>query len=397
MKAQKGKKSEKPSKPYPDFPLFLHQTGQWAKKVRGKLHYFGTDADAALAKYLDQRDDLQAGRTPRVKADELTVRELVNRFLTAKKALLESEELSPRTWRDYYATAETLVEAFGKTRAVADLAGDDFEKLRSSLAKTRGPVALGNAIQRVRSVFAFAWNENLIEKPIRFGASFKKPSRKVIRKARQAAGSRMIEAEDLRKLITAARQPMRAMILLALNCGFGQSDIAGLPRAAIDLKASWIDFPRPKTAIPRRCPLWPETVTALSEALPLRPDAADKADDPLALLTRFGVAWVRLRDRGDKPATPIDSINLEFKKLLEANGAKHTGFYSLRHVHRTVADGAKDQPAADFIMGHVANTMASAYRERIEDDRLKAVSDHVHKWLFPPPKPIQSEQPKAVS
>lgn len=90
----------------------------------------------------------------------------------------------------------------------------------------------------------------------------------------------------------------------------------------------------------------------------------------MAFLTKFGVPWVRMRDRGDKPATPIDSVNLEFKKLLKACGVKHTGFYSLRHVHRTAADGAKDQPAADFIMGHVPNTMASAYRERIEDARL---------------------------
>ena len=49
-------KTVKPSKPYPGFPLYAHAAGVWAKKIRGKLHYFGPWADphAAIKKYRAQ-------------------------------------------------------------------------------------------------------------------------------------------------------------------------------------------------------------------------------------------------------------------------------------------------------------------------------------------------------
>ncbi len=54
---------KKPRKPRPDFPLLPHAAGVWAKKIRGRIHYFGKWADhqVALEKYLAEKDDLQGG------------------------------------------------------------------------------------------------------------------------------------------------------------------------------------------------------------------------------------------------------------------------------------------------------------------------------------------------
>ena len=75
------------SKPHPDFPLGMHATGYWCKKVRGTIRYFGKiagdeDGQAALPLWPEQKDDLLAGRTPRKSRDCLTVADLRNRFLT---------------------------------------------------------------------------------------------------------------------------------------------------------------------------------------------------------------------------------------------------------------------------------------------------------------------------
>jgi len=53
----------KPRKPYPDFTLFPHAAGRWAKKIRGKLDYFGPWADAAAAgeRSAEQWESLHAG------------------------------------------------------------------------------------------------------------------------------------------------------------------------------------------------------------------------------------------------------------------------------------------------------------------------------------------------
>ena len=103
MSKQSG--NRKPKKPYPEFPLFAHASGPWAKKIRGKIRYFGKwqDWEAALNLYLDQRDDLYAGRIPRTRRVERvpTVADLLDQFLTDKQRLVDCGELAPRTWQDY--------------------------------------------------------------------------------------------------------------------------------------------------------------------------------------------------------------------------------------------------------------------------------------------------------
>jgi integrase len=373
-----GGKATKPAKPRPDFPLFPHATRRWAKKIRGKLHYFGPweDPDGALAKYLDQKDDLHAGRKPRVSADTPTVRDLLNRYLTAKAALRDGGEITARTFADYHRSCATVGEAFGLTRALSDVAADDFEALRARLAKDIGPTRLGNEVQRVRGLFRYAYEVGMLDRPVRFGPAFRRPARHVLRRLRASKGLRMFEPAELRRMHAAAGVQLRAMILLGINCGFGNADVGTLPLSALDLERGWVNYPRPKTGIERRCPLWPETVEALKAALAARPEPKDPEDAGLVFITKFGLSWFR-----DSTANPVSRA---LSLLLKGLGLYRPGlsFYALRHGFETIGGDSRDQVAVDHIMGHVDHGMAGVYRERINDARLKAVTDHVRAWLL---------------
>ena len=379
---------KKPAKPYRDFPLFPHATKQWAKKIRGRTHYFRpwSDPDAALAKYLDQRDDLQAGRTPRLTPGDargLTMRDLANRFLTTKQSLVETRELSPITFANYKAICELVIGKLGRLRHVNDLQSSDFEELRTSFAKGVGLVTLGNMIRQTRTVFKFAFDSDLIDRPVKFGPGFKMPSKRVLRADRQAKPARMFEAAELRRILDESKGPLKTMILLGINCGFGQSDCSSLPASALDLDGGWITFPRPKTAVMRRCPLWPETVTALRECVETRRQPKDEANAGRLFITKQGGCYVRVSPRGAN----IDGVAQEFAKVLkklELHGDRRA-FYALRHTFETIGGATRDQIAVNAIMGHAAasNDMAAVYRERIDDDRLKVVVDHVRAWLWP--------------
>lgn len=389
-----SRKTVKPPKPYRYFPLSPHPSGAWCKRINGKLHYFGkwgrvvngkltrVDGDGwkdALEIYQAQRDDLHAGRTPRANSDALTVAMLCNHFLTAKKRKLEAGEIGQRMFAEYKETTDRIVAAFGGHRPVDDLAAGDFGVLRADMAQRWGPVRLGNVIGRMKSVFKFGMDNGLIDRPVRFGSEFHKPTKAVLRKHKAAAGSKMLDAQQIRALMDAADVLYRALILLGVNAGYGNGDCAALTLDAVDLDGGWIDFPRPKTAIERRCKLWPETVAAIRKWLEIRPAPKDDAAAKLVFLTERGTPLIR-----DTEKSRTDNITMVFSAITKAAKVHRPGlgFYVLRRVFRTVGDATLDRVACDVVMGHADPSMGATYRQGIEDVRLERVAEHVRQWLF---------------
>ncbi len=392
---------DKPSLPT-GYPLYAHSSGQLAKKIRGKVWYFGKwdEKDAALAKYLDEKDEILAGRdprklSPRKKSGSLTVAELCNVFLTYKKQQVDNGEIVYASFGRYLDTCRTLCKAAGRNTAVESLGPQEFVQIRAGFPANWAVATANSAIIMTRTVFRYAEENMLIEKPVRFG-SFKVARAKAVRKSREArsaaAGGRFdLSAFDARSLLAEANPTLRACMLLGLNCGFGNTDCAMLPKSAINFETRWVVFPRPKTGVNRRVRLWPETLEAIQLSLSSRPEPVKPEDDGLVFLSRAGKPLVFFGDSEHGTMTHWNLIATNFTYLTRTMGVYKPGigFYSCRRTFETVAGETCDQVVVDAIMGHLNNSMAEIYRQGLGgrdssrgDERIEKVVNHVREWLW---------------
>jgi integrase len=371
----------KPAKPSPDYPLYAHNSGKWAKKIRSKLFYFGRwdDPEQALDDYLQVKDDLEAGRDPwTIDPEAFTVADACNHFLESHEARVERNDLSPRTFADYHKSCKLMTELLGRNASVLKLGPEHFRSAINSIASRRNPIGTANEVTRFKTVFKWCVAEGLLDREPKYGPDFRQPKAKSIRAHRAQQPAKAFEQDELLAVIDECGTHLQAMVLLGINCAFSNSDCSAVPIDALDLKSGWVHFARQKTAIDRRIPLWPETVEALQRSLERRPESMCKQTENAFFVRPDGRAWAG-------PVDPTNHITKHFNGALKRSEVSRPGlsFYSLFHTFETIAGDSKDQVAVDAIMGHVDNSMAAIYRHGIDDQRLVDVVNYVRRWLYP--------------
>jgi integrase len=388
-------KGPKPKKPWDSFPLFAHASGTWAKKIDGKHKHFGPwskprDALKAYNIYMgDARLDV---RPVKPKLGGGTIEDVADAYLTGQHDKARAGKMRLRSYRDCDSAVMAFVDTVGANRPAETIRPDDFAAHARVLSRL-GSYAYNRNVAIVRGMFKWAYGSELIEHPARYGESFSIREESAKRRERRASdlehGKRLFTADEAAKLIETSVPPLRAMILLGINCGFGNTDVALLAWSDLDLRSGWYEAPRQKTMIDRRAPLWPETVEALKAMRNHRPKAKDPADERLVFLTHFGVPFVRERstEKDDviQHVSVVDSVALLFGRLLESLKMKQRGrsFYALRATFRTWAVEVDKEIAAKRIMGHAFEGVTSAYVRGVSDHDLLAVSDHVRAKVFP--------------
>jgi len=347
------------------FPLTRHPTGQYCKKIKGKMHYFGTDKKRALEKYLEQAAYLHGGQNATIPGSSGTtsIKELCDLYLRYQHSKVLAGALTPRHYSDQTRSLGQLVSFLGEGRKIRNISTLDLQSYKRRLQGRYGSAhRLNLHLGVMKAIFHWARRNDILE----YIPNIDAVSRgKIIHQQRFTFSS-----QEITKLLAAANAKMRAMIWLGLNCGFGCTDCARLKWTDLDFEHNRVKLARNKTGVPRNLPLWPETIRAL-EAVP--------RSGPLVFYTEEGHPWVRtavkIQDNGSSKYTTVNAITSMFARLLKKtkiNAPNGTGFYTLRRTAATLAARSGDPFAVQRLLGHVNLEMATRYVQDVsaQTDRV---------------------------
>ncbi|TXH11577.1 MAG: hypothetical protein E6R03_14235 [Hyphomicrobiaceae bacterium] len=354
------------------FPLSWHAgVGQFMKKCRQKQYYFGVDPRAALEKFTFEWPYISTGKAiPELGG--FTVEDLCIRYMDYQKARQARKEINRRFLSECLVVAEFLATKLGPVD-VSALKPSDFEDLRQYIRGT--PAIVGNKIGRVKAVFKYGFDQELIDKPVRFGVGFKAPTRSEKRRHKAAVGDPILSRDEVLRLLEKASPLLKAAILLGINGGMYASDVSEISHRHLQgEQKDWVVFARPKTGIGRQFWLWPETREAI--------EAAKSHISDRLFCRRNGEPLVKHFEDGHR-SDVIGTLFWKLKKSLGIVGA-NKGFKAFRHTYRTVSDRQGDQPAIVITMGHVDAGISAEYRHLGKDSepRIRAVGEFVRQWLF---------------
>ncbi len=372
-------------------PLFFHKGGgQWCKKINGKHYYFGTEYEAALDRYLNEKDGLKAGRKREQKPDAATVVELANLYAEWYKRRVASKKVTQRSLDESTKTIKRLIAIRGTDSRPATWSPLDFDEIKEAFfapvirtveirggikgpaVDRRSPSTVDGDIRRIKAFLFWCADCELMPAP-RFGKMFDQSSITEQRIAKIDSGKRDLTPDAIKAILASCSLHMKPLVLLGINGGFGAKDLAELKLS--DYTGEWIDYARRKTGVERKVWLWPETRAAIDSYMKKRRNPYSESLEQVLFLTAQRQPWMR----GEH-----DAVGKAFQKAREAAELDRGTFYDLRRTFQTVAEGCLDFPAVSHVMGHAAGSddMSAKYRQRITDERIKAVCEHVRTWLF---------------
>ena len=105
------------------YPLTRHQTGQYCKKIKGKMYYFGSDKKQALQRYLEHAAHLYGnqGNSTKPINENMTLKQLCDMYLKYQFSKVQANSLTARHHNDQVASLNKLMSILGRSREIKDI------------------------------------------------------------------------------------------------------------------------------------------------------------------------------------------------------------------------------------------------------------------------------------
>ena len=124
------------------FPLTLHSTGQYCKKIRGHIYYFGSDKKQALESYLGQAIFLHGYNSALQKSanGNMTLKEICDMYLKYQHTKLQANHLTARHHNDQIGSLNKLMDFLGESCKNKSISTLNLQNYKRRLQKHYGSV-----------------------------------------------------------------------------------------------------------------------------------------------------------------------------------------------------------------------------------------------------------------
>jgi len=320
---------------------------------------------------------------------------LINRYLENRRKRVEDGNLSHQSYASdrtqldlfevYCEQADPAVRTIQEAVSEANL--DAFKVWVATYSKKdrpegfcRKPVSIRHAVKRVKFMVEWGWSKRLLYDMPRNLKEFGRVSLPQPKATTYAA-------DELEALYQKARGAVKLYILLAINCGYQQIDIASLERGMVDFTTGIITRSRHKTGVPQHSKLWPITLDLL------RMYAEPTGD--LLLKSRDGNPLVRHKLRDDGKVWTVDSIRQRFNRVRKGLTTKtftdirNTGASRIKNQYMRETPGTKsNQELFDLYLAHSPYKMVASYDEGDFSELFIATDwlSTLYQWADTPPQ-----------
>lgn len=343
---------------------------QWAKafdEMRGT-----DDPDKAASVIDDLQSMLDSGKLPPVPSSapladdaENNIEVNAKRFLALKKAdvsrgRLEVLRASLNHFLDFIGRDQTI-------QAITSVAVEEFYVGQRSLVDSER-ISSSTGRDRLAAAKAFVnWldEHEKIRAPRNLGR-FNIP--KTVREVET------VPLADLKAMLASATNVTKLYLLLSLNCGMQQRDIALLKQSQVDWKQGRIIRKRVKTASYKNVPkvnyrLWEETFTLLKEQR--------AKNSELVLLNEKGGSLLTEKDSDDGRYQKNDNIKTAYSRLCRKLNLRYPFKLLRKTAASELASSAEFARFAQYFLGHAPSNVADAsYVKQSQEEFDKAL-----RWL----------------